>query len=179
MKIRQATVSDVPALVALNRIVHAMHVAAVPEIFRRDPPEQIVADAFKVAIEAPSAYWLVAEEEEAVAFLSADFRQRDETWYMISHRVCYIGGIVVVPRYRRTGIARALTSELKREAHSRGVDRIELDAWVFNHEAKQVFTKLGFHSVMERMAFSETEPNKPSEPTATIPPPAAPDADQP
>src|SRR5213082_1872887 len=101
MRIRQATRSDVPALVGLNRIVHALHVAAYPEKFRPDPPDDVVADAFRAAMEAPSAFWLLAEHERPVAFLSADFRQRPETWSMKAHRVCYIGGIVVEPRHHK------------------------------------------------------------------------------
>ena len=157
MKIRPATVSDIPALVSLNRIVHRMHAAAFPGTFRQDPPDQVVAEAFKAAIEAPSSYWLLAEEEHASAYLSADFRQRDESWYMVAHRVCYIGAIVVAPECRRMGIARALLAELKREANVRGVARIELDVWTFNHAARQAFACLGFRPVMERMTLSVPE----------------------
>lgn len=165
MKIRQAALSDIPALVALNRIVHAIHATAAPTTFRPNPPDQVVADAFKAAIDAPSSYWLLAEEEESAAFLSADFRERAETWYMLPHRVCYIGGIVVAPHFRRRGIARSLLAELKREANSRGVARIELDVWTFNDEARQAFANLGFHPAMERMTLSANEPNKA---TATV-----------
>ena len=160
MRIRPATLSDIPALVALNQIVHGMHAAAVPSTFRPDPPNPVVADAFKAAMEAPSAYWRLAEEGEPVAFLSADFRQRAETWYMLAHGVCYIGGIVVAPRFRRKGIARALLAELKREAVSRGVDRIELDVWAFNAGARQAFARLGFQSVMERMGLPVERPDQ-------------------
>ena len=162
MIIRHATVTDLPALVALNRIVHAAHAAAVPGTFQQDPPDPVVAAAFKSALEAPSAYWLLAEDEQAAGFLSAEFRQRPETWYMIPHRVCYISGIVVLPQFRRQGIARALLAALQREASLRGVTRIELDVWSFNAEARSAFGKLGFRSVMERMVLSEDGSNKSS-----------------
>ena len=154
MNIRRAILSDVPPLVALNRIVHQLHAAAYPKTFQQNPPDEVVAEAFKAAIEAPSSYWLLAEEEQVVAFLSADFRQRPETWYMIPHQVCYIGGIVVLSHYRRRGIGRALLAALKREADLRGVDRIELDVWQFNDDARQAFARLGFKPVMERMTLS-------------------------
>ena len=73
MKIRRATVSDIPALIALNRIVHAIHFAAYPDIFRPDPPDKVVAEAFRSSIETPSSCWLLAEEEQILAFLHADF----------------------------------------------------------------------------------------------------------
>lgn len=168
MRIRQATLSDIPALVGMNRIVHAMHAAAVPRIFRKDPPDQMVADVFKAAIESSSSYWLLAENEEAVAFLSAEFRARAETWYMIPNQVCYLSEIVVAPCFRRNGVARALLAELKREANRRGVTRIELDVWTFNHEARQAFANLGFRSAMERMVLSGEEPNQAVETAAPV-----------
>ena len=52
MKIRQAEVSEVPKLVALNREVQDIHADAFPERYRRDPPQQVVASAFTAMIEA-------------------------------------------------------------------------------------------------------------------------------
>jgi ribosomal protein S18 acetylase RimI-like enzyme len=154
MKIRRAILSDVPLLVSLNRGVQEMHADAFPERFRRDAPADAVVHAFTAMIDAPSSYWLVADEEQPIGFLSAEFRERDESWCLVPHRACYLAGIVVAPAFRRRGIARALLAELKREAHSRGVARIELDVWAFNEEAKHAFASLGFQSVMERMTLS-------------------------
>jgi ribosomal protein S18 acetylase RimI-like enzyme len=165
MKIRQATISDVPVLVSLNRAVQEMHADAFPEKFRRDAPEEVVARAFGAMIEAPSAYWIVAEEEQPIAFLSAEFREREESWCFVSHRVCYLAGIVVAPGFRRRGIARMLLDALQQEAVARGVKCIELDVWAFNEAAKQVFLKLGFHGVMERMTLSAGRPDKSVQPT--------------
>ncbi len=167
MKIRQATVSDVPNLVALNRIAQDLHANAFPERFRRDAPEQVVSDAFAEMIQSSASYWLVADEEQPIAFLSADFREREETWYSVSRRVCYLAGIVVAPGFRGRGIARTLLAALKQEADARGVASIELDVWAFNDEAREVFIKLGFNRLMERMALSAkgsnpTEPGSPS-----------------
>ena len=166
MKIRQATVSDVPVLVALNGIAQDMHADAFPERFKRDAPKQVVADAFTAMIQSSTSYWLVAEEEQPTAFLSADFCERPESWHSVSRRVCYLAGIVVAPDYRRRGVARTLLAALKREADARGVDCIELDVWSFNDEAREVFSKLGFNRLMERMALSTKGPSRTAEPTS-------------
>lgn len=159
MKIRHATVSDVPRLVALNHIVQNMHADAFPGRFRRDAPEQVVGDAFSAMIQSSTSCWLVAEEEQPVAFLSADFCEREESWHSVSRRVCYLMGIVVERGYRRRGIARALLAALKREADARGVACIELDVWAFNDGAKEAFIKLGFDPLMEKMVLSDRRPN--------------------
>jgi ribosomal protein S18 acetylase RimI-like enzyme len=150
MNIRRATIADVPYLVELNRVTQAMHAAAVPEIFRAEPPDEIVAAAFTASIEAPSALWLIGEEEHPCGYLSADFRELPETWCHVRHQICYIAAIAVNPELRRKGIARALVVELTREAEARGVHRIELSVWSFNAEAKHAFGRLGFRPLMER-----------------------------
>ena len=45
MNIRQATLSDVPVLVSLNRIAQDMHAEAFPGKFRRNAPNEVVAEA--------------------------------------------------------------------------------------------------------------------------------------
>lgn len=154
MRIRQATRSDIPLLAALNRVVQDMHANALPERFRRDAPEDAVAQAFRTMIEAPSSYWLVAEDKEPIGFLSAEFREREASWCLVSHRVCYLAGIVIAPNHRRRGVARALLENLKTEAEARGVDDIELDVWSFNDAARQAFMKLGFRPLTERMRLA-------------------------
>jgi ribosomal protein S18 acetylase RimI-like enzyme len=167
MKIRPATVSDVQALVALNRIVQDMHANAFPDRFRRDAPEEVVAAAFAGMIQSPTSFWLIAEEDEPIAFLNADFCEREESWHSVARRVCYLAGIVVAPAFRRRGIARALLGALQQEADARGTT-IELDVWAFNDEAKVVFSKLGFNRVMERMARTGKTPNQALQPTGLL-----------
>jgi ribosomal protein S18 acetylase RimI-like enzyme len=154
VKIRKATVADAPALAALNQSVQDMHADAFPEKFRRNVPAESVARAFGAAIQGPSAYWLIGEEEQPIAFLCAEFREHEESWSVVAHRICYLAGIAVAPEYRRKGIARALLDELKREAEARGVTSIELDVWAFNEPAKRAFAILGFRGMRERMALA-------------------------
>jgi len=161
MKIRRAKSADVPRLVVLNRALQDAHAEALPKKFRRDVPEEVVARAFVAMMEAASSHWLVAEVDEKIAgFLSGEFREREESWCVKAHRVCYLAAIVVAPEFRRRGIARALLEELKREVAARGVDFIELDVWAFNEEAWRAFAKLGFERVMERMMLAAGNPNQ-------------------
>lgn len=160
MKIRPATIADVPELVSLNRDVQRMHADAFPSRFRKDARDAEVADAFLDTIRLETSYWLVAEEGSVAGFLSSEFRQRDESWFMEPHRVCYLAGIVVSPEFRRRGIARALFEELKAEANRRNVAQVDLDVWSFNEEAKETFEKLGFHRIMERMTAAAATPDK-------------------
>jgi diamine N-acetyltransferase len=154
MKIRLATIADISALATLQQSVQEMHAEAFPERFRRNVPAETMERAIRDMLQTPSSYWLVAEDEQPIAYLNAEFRERDESWCAVAQRVCYLAGIAVAPNFRRRGIARALVAELKREADARGVAAIELDVWAFNDEAQHVFSSLGFRTIMQRMSLA-------------------------
>jgi ribosomal protein S18 acetylase RimI-like enzyme len=158
MNLRQATTADVPTLAELNHRLQNRHADAFPDRFRRDVPRGEIAEAFRNMMQAPEAFWIVAEKDgRTIAFLSAEFRKRDANWVMAAHHICYLGGIVVAPEFQRKGIARKLLDELKQEAATRGATTIELDVWAFNDEAKQAFASLGFQGMMERMTLGLAE----------------------
>lgn len=155
MEFRQATPADIPALAQLNDQVQQLHAAAFPERFRLKVPPAEMERALLSQLQAPAAYWLVAEEEQViVGFLSAEFRDRPETWCTVAQRICYLAGLAVAPAARRRGVARALLGELSREVAARGAMGPELDVWAFNEGAQAFFRSCGFRTVMERMSLS-------------------------
>ena len=153
MEIRKATVFDIPALVALNQPVQTMHATAYPETFRPNVPQESVERAFDAMIQHPASYWLIAEADRPIGFLSSEFRDREASWCLAAQRICYLAGIAVDPDFRRRGVARGLIAELQREVAARGANRIELDVWTVNEDARQAFTRLGFRSVFERLSL--------------------------
>ncbi len=165
MQIRKATIADISALVSLNYEVQEAHARAFPQRFRSGTANEIVAQAFRTSIEAPSAYWLVAEAKQPIGFLSAEFKEREESWCQIAHRACYLAGIAVAAPFRRQGVARALVDQMRREAQVRGVSFVDLDVWAFNQEARAAFSRFGFNRLMERMTLEVVAPNQSREPT--------------
>lgn len=75
--------------------------------------------------------------------------------------MCYLAGIAVAPSFRQRGIARALLAALQQEAQARGVNRIELDVWAFNEQARQAFIKLGFERLSEKMTLTAGSLDRP------------------
>lgn len=116
---------------------------------------EAVKDAFQRMMEAPGGYWLIAESDQPCGYLYADFRERPESWSRPQHRLCNISHVSVNPGWRRRGVARLLVTRLREEAGRRGFERIELDVWSFNVEARACFARLGFHVFNERMEFRE------------------------
>jgi len=151
MRIRRATVSDVDGLVALNRHVQNLHAGARPDLFLADPSAGEAAEVFQRWIEDPAALWLLADDGEPCGYLYAQLHDLPETLFRPALRVCDIVHLAVRPESRRRGIARRLLAALAEEAGRQGFDRIELEAWSFNHEARKAFARLGFQGLSERM----------------------------
>ncbi len=154
MKIRVATTEDVPTLARLNGTVQRIHAQAIPKLFRCDAPRALVEAGFREMVSDPSAFWLIAEDPEPIGYLYATFRDREETWFRPAHKICNISHVSVERGDQRCGIGRALIERLFQEAASRGYDRVELDVWSFNAEAKQAFERLGFRVFNERMVYA-------------------------
>jgi ribosomal protein S18 acetylase RimI-like enzyme len=151
MKVRPASLSDVAALVALNEHVQLIRAVAVPELFRRNPPADVIGDAFRKMIADPAAFWLIAEDEVPCGYLCAQFHEQPESWFRPALRLCNISQLAVHPEARRKGVARRLIATLVETATQRGFERIVLDVWTFNQGAREAFMRLGFHLYNERL----------------------------
>ena len=53
-----------------------------------------------------------------------------------------------------------LMEALQGEAAARGIDQIELDVWLFNDEAREVYERLGFEPIMQRMRLRSAQEHK-------------------
>lgn len=161
MTIRVANLRDIPALITLFPAVQSLHAKAEPSLFTKRPLPKLVATEFRKMMEDPKALLILAEDDVPCGYAYAKFVDRDEGWFWLAHRVCYISHVVVHRDMRRRGVARSLVSRLLTEASARGYDRIELDVWSFNQDAKSAFQKLGFAVFNERMQYIKKPPNKP------------------
>lgn len=153
MEIRCACPSDLANLVALQQEAQELHAEAHPERFRRNPPDESLAEFLSGVIDSPSSRLLVADEGAPVGFVSADFRHREENWCSVSRESCYLSSLCVALAFRRTGVARLLIEALQREAITRGCPEIELDVWTFNGPARGLFASLGFQPLFERLSL--------------------------
>jgi ribosomal protein S18 acetylase RimI-like enzyme len=156
ISIRTADGADLDALVELNRAVQGIHAAALPSLFKSECALETVKEAFQKMMAAPGGCWLIAEAAQPCGYLYADFRERPESWSQRQRRVCNISHVAVSPGWRRRGVARQLVARVREEAARRGFERIELDVWSFNPEAKACFARLGFHVFNERMTYGES-----------------------
>jgi ribosomal protein S18 acetylase RimI-like enzyme len=147
----RATQSDAAAVAALNNFVQDLHVDAEPYDFRPADPAEVGA-FFELILAAPNHVVLLATSAAVpVGYLWLEDQQRPANPFKNLTRVLALNHISVDPKFRRLGVGRALYRAAEREARDRGVHRLVMDHWTFNHDAAAFFGSLGFESFNVRM----------------------------
>ena len=144
MDIRTAVPGDETALAGLAAIVHQLHVAERPDVFK---PVNLanVTEWFRVALLNPDLRILVAELSPlVVGYAVARDATREEDAFARSRRWREIDQLAVLPSYRRRGVARALVEAAAASALADGFPGVELATWAFNEAARTAFRRLGF-----------------------------------
>ena len=157
MLIRNATAADLEAIIALSAFVQQQHAEALPELFKTPAQSPQTADAFRDYLADPGTLMLLAEEMQPVGYLWAQFQNRPDGWARFGMRLLNIQHIAVAPKFRRQGVGALLLNKAVEIARKEGIQRVELDVWSFNSEAKRFYAKHGFAAFNERMALKMGE----------------------
>ena len=141
MKVRQATLEDVPALVALFQELDRMQ--SDWRVFTPRPGfYDEVGLKYREAMSTENAVVLVAEDEGEIVGMAygavrIPSRFSDE-------RALELSGVVVRTGYRGRGVGRALVQEAARFAGELGVEWVELKTFAPNQGAMAFWEGLGF-----------------------------------
>ncbi len=153
MLIRNASATDLEAIIALSAFVQQQHADALPDFFKAPTESQQTRDAFRDFLADSTSLMLVAEETQPVGHLWAQFQNRPDGWTLFAQRLLQIQHMVVAPQYRRRGVGTLLLARAIEIARQEGIKRVELHVWSFNSDAKRFYAKHGFEVFSERMAF--------------------------
>jgi ribosomal protein S18 acetylase RimI-like enzyme len=152
MDVRNARTADVDALLALNAFVQQQHADALPRLFKIPTKSRQAKQAFSDFVSDADSLVLLAEETKPAGYLFAQFQNRPASPMRFKLRLLYVHHMVVAPKFRRQGVATLLLSAAFDAARDRGIQRIELDVWSFNSDAKKIYAKHGFKVFNEKMA---------------------------
>jgi ribosomal protein S18 acetylase RimI-like enzyme len=142
--VRQAGLSDVEALVILNRFVQDLHVAHQPDYFKQ-ADAMLVADWFRCMLRNIAArVWIAELEGCSVGYALTITYDRPESAFCPARRFSEVDQIAVSAAFRKRGVARALVECVLEDARSRGICDVELSSWAFNLDAHDAFRALGF-----------------------------------
>jgi GNAT superfamily N-acetyltransferase len=142
VRVRQATVEDVPVLVALFQELDRMQ--ADWRVFTPRPGfYDEVGTKYNEALADPDTVVLVVEDEDGEVVGMAYGEARTPSRFS-DERALELSGVVVRAGYRGRGVGRELVHEAARFAADRGVRWVELKTFAPNRGAMEFWEDLGF-----------------------------------
>lgn len=148
--VREAQERDIDLLVEMNRIVHDLHIAAVPAFFKHPEPGA-VAELFRSRLRQPEGrVWIASVGEVPAGYAVSVIRERPENAICSAQRFYELEEVGVLPAHRQRGVARTLVNRVLADARAQGVRDVQLTCWSFNAEAQAAFEALGFRPMTVR-----------------------------
>jgi GNAT superfamily N-acetyltransferase len=158
MEIRRATASEAGIVAQLNREVQQLHAEALPHLFKPPSGDVFPPDAFARLVANEDSQILIGWlGDTPVGYAYAEFVRRSENAFRYALDLYYIQQIAVDRAYHKRGYGEQLIGAVVELARARGVGRIELDVWAFNHHARGFFARQGFAVFNERMYLAGME----------------------
>jgi ribosomal protein S18 acetylase RimI-like enzyme len=143
---------DLPALVALNAEVQALHVQALPRRYRAATRAE-VEDLFRQRLAQPDTSVLVAEEDAGpVGYAVVSVAEKAGNVLTLPLRAAEVHELGVAARARRLGTGRALMAAAEAQARAWGASEIVLSVIDFNEGARRFYEAIGYETVLRRLA---------------------------
>jgi len=144
IKIRRAVKADYPAIIEITIELEDQHIAAVPEVFRKESYDEQVRNLDSILADA-NADLLVAERGCVVlGYVHLALKEAENVPMLRPRSYVKIRDLAVARKYQRSGAGSALMQAAERWASERGIDTIELNVWEFNRGAFAFYQKLGY-----------------------------------
>jgi GNAT superfamily N-acetyltransferase len=157
--VRRATPADVAGIARLALEVQDVHVAGRRDLFKPGGVETHSEIASRVTTPG-EFYWVATFADEPVGYAYARIAFEPESLWRYASRTLILDQMGVDARHRSRGIGRALWNAVRETGATERVDRVILNVWSFNRDARRFYERLGFTSFHERMAFELQRPEQ-------------------
>lgn len=165
--IRNAAIADYPVLCELFEQIDRLHRESLSDIFQSasGPPRE--RSYIRSLINDPDVGMLVAEiadgstddslasestgRRDIVGCLIVKLRRSPEVPILVPMRYAMVDTLVVSEAFQRRGVGRQLMAAAEAWALRRGISRIELNVFEFNHDAQAFYEHLGYETLSRRM----------------------------
>jgi ribosomal protein S18 acetylase RimI-like enzyme len=150
IELRDARLDDHPSLVALWRLMDALHAELLPRFFRRPPPAAPARGRAELEriLRSPDEIVRVAAVDAAlVGLCHTQVYDTPPQATLTQTRRAHVDSLVVAESARRRGIGRRLVDDAAAWARGKGASEMVLTVWAGNHGAERFYHALGFDRV--------------------------------
>ena len=153
-EVRPAAPADAAAVAAIAQETHALHAAALPEIFQ-PPPSTVLTPADVERLTAQAGHvWLVAVRDgRVVGYAHAEVQETPATAYKHASAELYLHAMGVTAAHRGGGVGHALLGAVRDAAAARALGGVTLDVYAFNGGARAFYEREGFVPLRERLVW--------------------------
>lgn len=151
INVRRATPDDAPEIVRITLEVQAVHVAGRPDLFKPAGVEDVTQVTARIA-DARQLYWVATVREVLIGYAYARLTDEPESLWRYASRIIVLDQMGVDARYRSRGVGERLWNAVRATAIAERVDRVVLNVWAFNGDARRFYERMGFTSFHERMS---------------------------
>lgn len=152
VEIRLATKEDAALISALNTDVQAIHSAVHPDIFKQPDADTFPAKEIEEVLSEPDSFIYLALNDGAPAgYLIGEVFHHEGSSRHHPHAMIYVHQISVKPELRKLGIGTKLLHAAEDMGRSLGINRLALDTWTFNENARAFFRGYGLSPYNEKM----------------------------
>jgi GNAT superfamily N-acetyltransferase len=131
--------------------VQAVHVAGRADIFKPGGTEN--ADETRERMRLPDNFmWVAMLDSSVVGYAYGRVSVEPANRWKFAARTFILDLMGVKEGLRGQGIGRALWQAVRAVAMAEGAERVVLNVWAFNRDAREFYDRLGFTSFHERMA---------------------------
>ena len=157
--VRPAAAPDAAAVAAIAREVHALHAAALPDVFQPPGPTTATAEEMAALLTRPGQLLLVATIDAAVVgYAHAEEQVAPATPIKRAAALLHVHAMGVSAAHRGRGVGHALLAAVRELAAARDYDGVSLEVYAFNAAARAFYEREGFVGQRERMVHLAARP---------------------
>lgn len=151
MSIRIQETTDYSLLAELNEPVQMLHYSLYPDVFK--PYDRSAVETFFVSLfrEKEVGAFLAKRNETVMGYVIAIITDLPENPFQHARRYVELDQLLVLEDHRQQGVGKELLDAVVAFAREHGINRIQLNHWTMNAEARSFFNANGFSYCREVM----------------------------
>jgi len=149
--IRRAMVDDAEGILALLEQVEAIHQKGRPDLFREHGTKYTITELFEIMADAERPIFVAVEGCKVVGYIFGIITETKDSTMLVDMKTIHLDDVCIDEKCRGMGIGGQLMEYVTAWAKSVGCNRMDLDVWEFNSDARRFYEKYGFVTQKRRM----------------------------